>query len=193
MMIWISDHGWRASSPAAGGPPQRPGKLRHGRPHLRQAGCGALAGAVRLAGCAGGRPAPAGTTPRHGPGRAAPAAAAFSTAWAGAGAVHDGPPSFAARCAPLATASATRQLAASQPPAAARPAMRGKHLASLVQVRAVTCPDAGPAPARPVMYLRAGATRVTVTTAGRDTARGGDTIQLTRTGARWLASAVLSW
>jgi hypothetical protein len=44
-----------------------------------------------------------------------------------------------------------------------------------------------------VAYLRVYATRVTVTTAGRDTGSDGTTLQLTRTGGRWLVSAVLFW
>ena len=122
-------------------------------------------------------------------------AAAFYTAWASVDAVHDAPLSFAARCAPLATPSLARQLAASQLPAAAWQQMRREHLVSLVRVRtgAVTHPDGAPGPTGRVAYLRVYATRVTVTTAGRDTSSDGTTLQLTRTGGRWLVSAVLFW
>ena len=214
MMIQISDPRCgdarrREPSPAADGSRQ------HGAPRLRRAGCGALIGAVLLAGCAGGHRAPAGTLPRQGPepGRAVPAAAAgslvrvprpdhanpasvaaaFYTAWASVDAVHDGPLSFAARCAPLATPALARQLAASQFPAAAWQQMHREHLVSLVRVGAVTRPDGAPAPTSSVAYLRVYATRVTVTTAGRDTSSDGTTVQLTRTGGRWLVSAVLFW
>ena len=172
-----------------------------------------LIGAVLLAGCAAGHPGPRHALPRPGPGRAVPAAAAgslvrvprpdyadpasvaaaFYTAWAGVDAVHDGPLSFAARCAPLATPALARQLAASQLPAAAWQAMRREQLVSLVQVRAVTRPDGAPAPTPSLVYLRVYASRVTVTTAGRATVSDGVTVQLTRTGGRWLVSAVLFW
>ncbi len=206
----------RSRAPAqAAGRPRQPRLTRHGRRRLRRAGSGALTGAVLLAGCAGGHPGRAHPMPRRpGPGGAVPAAAAagslvrvprpdyadpasvaaaFYTAWAGVDAVHDGPLSFAARCAPLATPALARQLAASQLPAAAWQAMRREQLVSLVQVRAVTRPDGAPAPTPPGVYLRACASRVTITTAGRATVSGGVTVQLTRTGARWLVSAVLSW
>ena len=120
-------------------------------------------------------------------------AAAFCTAWAGVDAVHDGPLSFAARCAPLASPALARQLAASQLPAAAWQAMRREQLVSLVRVRAVTRPDGAPAPTPSVVYLRACASRVTVTTAGRSAVSDGVTVQLTRAGGRWLVSAVLFW
>ena len=120
-------------------------------------------------------------------------AAAFYIAWASVDSVHDVPLSFAARCAPLAAPSLARQLAASQLPAAAWQQMRREHLVSLVRVRAVTRPDGAPAPTGLVAYLRVYATRVTVTTAGRDISSDGTTLQLTRTGGRWLVSAVLFW
>jgi hypothetical protein len=204
----------REPSPAADGSRQH-GKPRPGGGHLWRAGCGALTGAVLLAGCAGGHRAPAGTLPRHGPGpgRAVPVAAgagslvrvprpdyadpasvaaAFYTAWASVDAVHDAPLPFADRCAPLATTSMARQLAASQLPAAVWQQMRREHLVSLVRVEAVTRPDGAPA-TRSVMYLRVCATRVTVTTADRGTGSDGTTLQLTRTAGRWLVSAVLFW
>jgi hypothetical protein len=220
-MIQISDRQCavarhREPAPAAGGSRQ------HRRPqpggwHLRRAGCGALTVAVLLAGCAGGHRAPAGTPPRQGqgPGRAVPAAAeaagslvrvprpdyadpasvaaAFYTAWASVDPVHDAPLSFAARCAPLATPALAAQLAASQLPAAAWQQMRREHLASLVSVDTVTRPDGAPATTGSVAYLRVYATRVTISTAGRDTSGDGTTLQLTRTGGRWLVSAVLFW
>ena len=189
---------------------------RHAGPRLRRAGCGALTGAVLLAGCAGGHRAPARALPRQGPGpgRAVPAAAAagslvrvprpdyagpasvaaaFYTAWASVDPAHDTPLSFAARCAPLATASLARQLDASQLPAAAWQQMHREHLVSLVRVDAVTRPDGAPAPTGQVAYLRVYATRVTATTARRDTSSDGTTLQLTRTAGRWLVSAVLFW
>ena len=212
MLIQIIDPRYREArrrepSPAADG-------SRQHRAPLRRAGCGALTVAVLLAGCTGGHRAPAGTPPsqRPRPGRAAPVAAgslvrvprpdyadpasvaaAFYTAWASVDPVHDAPMSFAARCAPLTTPALARQLAASQLPAAAWQQMRGKHLASLVRVDAVTRPDGAPAPAGSVTYLRVYATRVTITAAGRDTSSDGTTLQLTRTGGRWLVSAVLFW
>jgi hypothetical protein len=217
MMIQISDlrrggDRRREPSPAADGSGQH-GKSRPGGGHLRRAGGGALIGAVLLAGCGGGHPAPVRALPRPGQARLLPAtpagslvrvprpdyadpesvAAAFYIAWASVDSVHDAPLSFAARCAPLATPSLARQLAASQLPAAAWQQMRREHLVSLVRVRAVAHPDGAPAPTGLVAYLRVYATRVTVTTAGRDTSSDGTTLQLTRTGGRWLVSAVLFW
>jgi hypothetical protein len=69
--------------------------------------------------------------------------------------------------------------------------MRRSRLVSLVQVRAVTCPDGALAPTSSVAYLSVYATRVTVTTAGRTTGSDGITLRLTRSGRRWLVSAVL--
>ncbi len=222
-MIQVNDPQCRgarrgALAPAAGRTRHRR-QDRQDRQRLRRADGGAtigavLTGAVLLAGCAAGHPGPRHALPRPGPARLVPAAAAAGslvraprpdyadpasvaaascTPWAGVDAVHDGPLSFAARCAPLATPALTRQLAASQLPAAAWQAMRREQLVSLVQVRAVTRPDGAPAPTPPGVYLRACASRVTITTAGRATVSGGVTVQLTRTGARWLVSAVLSW
>ncbi len=209
---------YEALAPALGRTRHR-GQDRQVWQRLRRAGGGAvvgavLIGAVLLAGCAAGHPGPRHALPRPGPARLVPAAAAagslvrvprpdyadpasvaaaFYTAWAGVDAAHDGPLSFAARCAPLATPALARQLAASQPPAAAWQAMRREKLVSLVQVRAVTRPDGAPAPTPSVAYLRVYASRVTVTTAGRATVSDGVTVQLTRTGGRWLVSAVLFW
>ena len=222
-MIQVNDPRYRgarrgALAPAAGRTRHR-GQDRQDWQRLRRAGGGAmtgavLIGAVLLAGCAAGHPGPRHALPRPGPARLVPAAAAagslvrvprpdyadpasvaaaFYTAWAGVDAVHDGPLSFAARCAPLATPALARQLAASQLPAAAWQAMRREQLVSLVRVRAVTRPDGAPAPTPSVVYLRVYASRVTVTTAGRATVSDGVTVQLTRTGGRWLVSAVLFW
>jgi hypothetical protein len=188
---------------------------RHAGLRLRRAGCGALTGAVLLAGCTSGHPALAAATPRQVPGPARPlptaaagslvrvpcpayadpasVAAAFYTARASVDSVHDQPLSFAARCAPLATPSLARPLAASQLPAAAWQQMHREHLVSLVRVEAVTRPDGAPAPTRSVAYLRVYATRVTVGTASRGTASDGATLQLTRADSRWLVSAVLFW
>ena len=173
------------------------------------AGCGVLGAAVLAAGCAGGhpaaRPAPPGRSPAlasapsaslvrvpH-PDYASPAsvASAFYIAWASVDAVHDGPDAYVARCAPVATASLERELAASQPATAAWQEMRRSRLVSLVQVRAVTPPGGAPAPTASVAYLRVYATRVTVTTARRTTGSDGITLRLARSGGRWLVSAVL--
>jgi hypothetical protein len=174
------------------------------------AGSGVLIAAVLAAGCAGGHLA---ARPAE-PGRAVPApvsapsaslvrvphsdyadpasvASTFYIAWASVDAVHDGPDAYAARCTPLATASLERELAASQPATAAWQEMRRSRLVSLVQVRAVTRPDGAPAPTASVAYLSVYATRVTVTTAGRTTGSDGITLQLARSGGRWLVSAVL--
>jgi hypothetical protein len=58
-------------------------------------------------------------------------------------------------------------------------------------VRAVTHPAGAPASTPDAVYLRVYATRVTTTSAGRQVASDGITIQLTRSGGRWLVSAVL--
>ena len=163
-------------------------------------------------GCATGaaspRPAAAGGRPAPGPGIAVPAgslvrvprpdysspasvAAAFYVAWASTDAVHDQPGTYLALCAPLVTAALERQLAASQPAPAAWQAMRRARLVSLVRVQAVTRPAGAPAPAASVVYLRVYATRVTTTSAGRQVASDGVTVELTRSGGRWLVSAVL--
>ena len=118
-------------------------------------------------------------------------AAAFYVAWASTDAVHDQPGTYLALCAPLVTAALERQLAASQPAPAAWQAMRRARLVSLVRVQAVTHPDGAPAPTPSVVYLRVYATRVTTTSAGRQVASDGITVQLTRSGGRWLVSAVL--
>jgi hypothetical protein len=174
------------------------------------AGCGVLIAAVLAAGCAGEHPAARPATS----GRAAQApvsapsaslvvvphpdyadpvsvASAFYIAWASVDAIHDGPDADASRCAPLATVSLGGELAASQPATAAWQEMRRRRLVSLVQVRAVTRPDGAPAPTSSVAYLSVYATRVTVTTAGRTTGSDGITLQLARSGGRWLVSAVL--
>lgn len=106
-------------------------------------------------------------------------------------AIHDGPDAYAARCAPLATLSLERELAAGQPAAAAWQEMRRSRLVSLMQARAVTRPEGAPAPTSSAAYLSACATRVTVTTAGRTPGSDGITLRLTRSGRRWLVSAVL--
>jgi hypothetical protein len=160
------------------------------------------------AGAASPRPAAAGGRPEPGPGIAVPAgslvrvprpdysspasvAAAFYVAWASTDAVHDQPGTYLALCAPLVTAALERQLAASQPAPAAWQAMHRARLVSLVRVQAVTHPDGAPAPTPSAVYLRVYATRVTTTWAGRQVASDGVTVQLTRSGGRWLVSAVL--
>ena len=191
---------------ARAGARRQPGRSRGRR---RAARCGVLIAAVLAAGCAGGhpaaRPAPPGRSqaPASAPSAslvrvpppdyASPAsvASAFYIAWAGVDAIHDGPDAHATRCAPLATASLERELAASQPATAAWQEMRYSRLVSLVQVHAVTRPDGAPVPTASVAYLSVYATRVTVTTAGRTTGSDGITLRLTRSGRRWLVSAVL--
>jgi hypothetical protein len=162
------------------------------------AGCSAGAPPPRP-GAAGARPAPgagvpAGSlvrVPRPDYARPASVAAAFYVAWGSTDAVHDQPGTYLARCAPLVTPALERQLAASQPAPAAWQAMRRARLVSLVRVHAVTHPAGAPAPIPSVVYLRVYATRMTTTSAGRQADSDGITVQLTRTGKRWLVSAVL--
>jgi hypothetical protein len=162
------------------------------------AGCAAGAVSPRPA-VAGERPAPgfavpAGSlvrVPRPDYARPASVAAAFYIAWASTDAVHDQPGTYLALCAPLVTAALERQLAASQPAPAAWQAMRRARLVSLVRVQAITHSDGAPVPTPAVVYLRVYATRVTTTSAGRQTASDGVTVELTRSGGRWLVSAVL--
>ena len=166
--------------------------------------------AVLVTGCAAGAasPRPAAAGERPAPGTAVPAgsvvrflrpdyarpasvAAAFYIAWGSADAVHDQPGTYLALCAPLVTAALERQLAASQPAPAAWQAMHRARLVSLVRVRAVTHPAGAPAPSPDVVYLRVYATRVTTTAAGRQASSDGITVELTRSGGRWLVSTVL--
>jgi len=188
-------------------PPARCQRRRLSGPWLA-----AVLAAGLATGCAAGaaspRPAAAGGRPAPGPGIAVPAgslvrvprpdysspasvAAAFYVAWASTDAVHDQPGTYLALCAPLVTAALERQLAASQPAPAAWQAMHRARLVSLVRVQAVTHPDGAPAPTPSAVYLRVYATRVTTTWAGRQVASDGVTVQLTRSGGRWLVSAVL--
>jgi hypothetical protein len=161
-------------------------------------GCAAGARSPRPA-AAGERPAPgiavpAGSlvrVPRPGYARPTSVAAAFYIAWGSTDAVHDQPGTYLALCAPLVTPALERQLVASQPAPFAWRAMRGARLVSLVRVRAVTRPAGAPAPTPDVVYLRVYATRVTTTSAGRQVASDGVTVQLTHSGGRWLVSAVL--
>jgi hypothetical protein len=118
-------------------------------------------------------------------------AAAFYIAWGSTDAVHDQPGTYLALCAPLVTAALERQLAASQPAPAAWQAMHRARLVTLVRVRAVTQPAGAPAPTPSAVYLRVYATRMTMTSAGRQVASDGITVELTRSGDRWLVSAVL--
>jgi len=189
---------------------KRPETAGNGRRRLPGAWLAAVLAAGLVTGCAAGaaspRPAAAGERPAPGiavpPGsqvrvprpdyaRPASVAAAFYVAWASTDAVHDQPGTYLALCAPLVTAALERQLAASQPAPAAWQAMRRARLVSLVRVQAVTHPAGAPAPTRSVVYLRVYATRVTTTAAGRQAASDGITVELTRTGGRWLVSAVL--
>jgi hypothetical protein len=168
----------------------------------------AVVAAVLVTGCAAGagspRPAVAGEWPAPGfavpagslarvpdYARPAPVAAAFYTAWGSTDAVHDQPGRYLALCAPLVTPALERQLAASPPAPAAWQAMRRARLVSLVQVQAVTHPAGAPAPTLDAVYLRVYASRVTTTSAGRQVASDGVTVELTRSGGRWLVSAVL--
>jgi hypothetical protein len=118
-------------------------------------------------------------------------AAAFYTAWGSLDSVHDGPDAYLARCAPLVTATLARQMAASQPTPAAWQQMRSAREVSLVTVTAVTYPDGAPAATASRVYLRVYARRVTRTASGQVTGSDGVTVELTRTGGRWLVSAVL--
>ena len=161
-------------------------------------GCAAGAASPRPAAAAG-RPAPgiavpAGSlvrVPRPDYARPASVAGAFYVAWGSTDAVHDQPGTYLALCAPLVTPALERQLAASQPAPAAWQAMYRARLVSLVRVQAVTRPDGAPAPTPDAVYLRVYATRVTTTSAGRQVASDGVTVKLTRSGGRWLVSAVL--
>jgi len=174
----------------------------------RAACCGVLIAAVFVAGCADGhpvalQPAPDQAAPASTPSASlvrvphpdyadpASVASAFYIAWASVDAIHDRPDAYAARCAPLATPSLGRQLAASQPATAAWQEMRRSRLISLVRVGAVARPDGAPTSTSPVTYLRVYATRLTVTTGGRTTDSDGITLRLTGSGGRWLVSAVL--
>jgi hypothetical protein len=180
---------------------------------LRWAGCAVLLTGAFAAGCSSGRPVPQYPAAGRPPATSAPVslppadslvrvprpdysdpasvATAFYIAWAGTDAVHDGPDTYAARCAPLVTASLQIQLAASPPATAGWQAMHSEHLVSLVRVQAVTHPDGAPAPTPLVMYLRVYAIRVTTTAASRTTSSDGVTLRLTRSRGRWLVSRVL--
>ena len=193
--------------------PEAAGNARAGRRAARRRLSGLAAACwppALVTGCAAGaaspHPAAAGERPASGiavpPGsqvrvprpdyaRPASVAAAFYVAWASTDAVHDQPGTYLALCAPLVTAALERQLAASQPAPAAWQAMRRARLVSLVRVQAVTHPAGAPAPTPSVVYLRVYATRVTTTSAGRQVASDGITVELTRSGGRWLVSAVL--
>ena len=145
-------------------PGQRGGQLQRSP---RWAGHAALLVAALVAGCssgptmplhaAGRPPAPHVPVPAQAAGSLvrvprpdysdpASVAGAFYIAWASVDALHDGPDTYVARCAPLVTASLEQQLAVSQPAAAAWQAMRRGREVSLVRVRAVTRPDGAPAP-----------------------------------------------
>ncbi len=195
------------TAPVRGSRPEAAGNTRL---RLPAAWVAAVLAAGLVTGCAAGvtspHPAAAGERPASGiavpagsqvrvphPDYARPAsvAAAFYVAWASTDAVHDQPGTYLARCAPLVTAALERQLGASQPAPAAWQAMRRARLVSLVRVQSVTRPAGAPAPAPDVVYLRVYATRVTTTSAGRQAASDGITVQLTRSGSRWLVSAVL--
>gem|GEM_PF-2557440 len=189
---------------------RRPVARSQQRGQLSGARLAAALAALLVTGCAAGaaspRPAAAGERPASGtavpagslvrvphPDYARPAsvAAAFYIAWGSADAVHDQPGTYLALCAPLVTAALERQLVASQPAPAAWQAMHRARLVSLVRVRAVTHPAGAPAPTPAAVYLRVYATRVTTTSAGRQAASDGLTVELTRYGGRWLVSAVL--
>jgi hypothetical protein len=204
----------RGSRPEAAGNARRRrragGPLARSQRRLSGAWLVAVLAAVLAVGGAAGaaspRPAAAGERPT--PGIAVPAgsvvrvpradyarpasvAAAFYVAWGSTDAVHDQPGTYLALCAPLVTAALARQLAASQPAPAAWQAMRRARLVSLVRVQAVAHPAGAPAPTPSVVYLRVYASRVTTTSAGRQVASDGITVELTRSGGRWLVSAVL--
>ena len=195
------------TAPVRGSRPEAAGNDRR---RLPAAWLAAVLAAGLVTGCAAGaaspHPSAAGEPPASGiavpPGsqvrvprpdyaRPASVAAAFYVAWASTDAVHDQPGTYLARCAPLVTAALDRQLAASQPAPAAWQAMRRARLVSLVSVQAVTPPAGAPAPTASVVYLRVYATRVTTTSAGRQESSDGITVELTRSGGRWLVSAVL--
>ena len=208
-------------TPVRGERPETAGNARHRhrarrplarsqRRRLSGARLAAALAAVLVTGCAAGAasPRPAAAGERPAPGTAVPAgslvrvphpdyarpasvAAAFYVAWGSTDAVHDQPGTYLALCAPLVTAALERQLAASQPAPAAWQAMHRARLVSLVRVRAVTHPAGAPAPTPSAVYLRVYATRVTTTSAGRQVASDGVTVELTRSGGRWLVSAVL--
>jgi len=78
-----------------------------------------------------------------------------------------------------------------QRPGTAAYARRQACLVSLVRVQAVTRLAGAPAPAPDMVYLRVHATRVTTIPGGRQVASDGITVQLTRSGSRRLAGAVL--
>ena len=195
------------TAPVRGRQPEAAG---NGRRRLPAAWLAAVLTAGLVTGCAAGAasPHPAAAAGPPAPGIAVPpgsqvrvprpdytrptsVAAAFYIAWASTDAVHDQPSTYLARCAPLVTGSLEHQLAASQPAPGAWQAMRRARLVSLVRVQAVTRPAGAPAPAPSVVYLRVYATRVTTTSAGRQADSDGITVELTRTGGRWLVSAVL--
>ena len=188
----------------AGGPLARPQR------RLPEAWLAAVLAAVLVTGCAAGAasPRPAAAGERPAPGIAVPTgslvrvpradyarpasvAAAFYVAWGSTDALHDQPGRYLALCAPLVTPALERQLAASQPAPAGWQAMRRARLVSLVRVRAVTHPAGAPASTPDAVYLRVYGTRVTTTSAGRQVASDGITVQLTRSAGRWLVSAVL--
>ena len=189
---------------------RRPVARSQQRGQLSGARLAAALAALLVTGCAAGAasPRPAAAGERPAPGTAVPAgslvrvprpdyarpasvAAAFYIAWGSADAVHDQPGTYLALCAPLVTAALERQLAAGQPAPAAWQAMHRARLVSLVRVQAVTHPDGAPAPTPSAVYLRVYATRVTTTSADRQVAGDGVTVELTRSGGRWLVSAVL--
>lgn len=194
------------TTPVRGRHPEAAGNARR----LPAAWLAAVLAASLVAGCAAGaaspHPAAAGErsassiavppgsqvrVPRPDYVRPASVAAAFYVAWASTDAVHDQPGTYVALCAPLVTAALDRELAVGQPAPAAWQAMRRARLVSLVRVQAVTHPAGAPAPTASVVYLRVYATRVTTTSAGRQVASDGITVELTRPGGRWLVSAVL--